>query len=234
MIKYANNSFHAVKVTFANEIGNICKQLGVDGQRVMEVVASDKKLNLSSYDMRPGFAFGGSCLPKDVRGLNYRAKTLDVKTPLLSSLLPSNEYQVSRGMDLIQATGKKKVGFLGFAFKAGTDDLRESPLVELIEGLIGKGYAVSLYDANILLSRLLGKNKDFLTGHIPHINRLLRETIDEVVAESEVLVIGNNAPQFAAAVAALPDDKIVIDLRSGRFQSNLLGKLCRNLLVNTF
>ena len=212
MIKYANNNFHAVKVTFANEIGNICKQLGVDGQRVMEVVASDTKLNLSPYYMRPGFAFGGSCLPKDVRGLNYRAQTLDVKTPLLSSLLPSNSYQISRGMDLILATGKRKIGFLGFAFKAGTDDLRESPLVELIEALIGKGYELALYDANILLSRLLGKNKDFLTGHIPHINRLLRESIAEVVAESEVIVVGNRADEFAAAVAELPSTKTVIDL----------------------
>lgn len=212
MIKYANNCFHATKITFANEIGNLCKALGVDGQRVMEVVSSDTKLNLSPYYMRPGFAFGGSCLPKDVRGLNYRAKTLDVQTPLLASLLPSNRHQVSRGMQLITNTAKKRIGFLGFAFKAGTDDLRESPMVELIETLLGKGYDLSLYDSNILLSRLTGKNKDFLTGHIPHINRLLRDSIQEVVDESEVIVIGNEATEFRNVLEELAPGKTIIDL----------------------
>ncbi len=212
MIKYANNSFHAVKITFANEIGNLCKALGVDGQRVMEVVASDTKLNLSPYYMKPGFAFGGSCLPKDVRGLNYRAKTLDVHTPLLSSLLPSNEYQIQRGMQLIQATGKSRIGFLGFAFKAGTDDLRESPLVDVIESLLGKGYKLALYDSNILLSRLMGKNKDYLSGHIPHINRLLRNSVQEVIDQSDVIVIGNNAKEFKSVLDGLSSDKTIIDL----------------------
>jgi GDP-mannose 6-dehydrogenase len=212
MIKYANNNFHAVKVTFANEIGNICKELGVDGQKVMEVVASDNKLNLSPYYMRPGFAFGGSCLPKDVRGLNYRAKTLDLKTPLLSSLMNSNSYQVERGLQFIYETGKKKIGFLGFAFKAGTDDLRESPVVDLIETLLGKGYDLSLYDSNILLSRLMGKNKDYLTGHIPHINRVLRDSVQEVVDESEVIIFGNKSSEFKEAIHTIPDNKIIIDL----------------------
>ncbi len=212
MIKYANNNFHALKVTFANEIGNICKELGVDGHKVMEVVSSDKKLNLSSYYMKPGFAFGGSCLPKDVRGLNYRAKMLDVKTPLLNSLLPSNEYQIQRGLQLIADTGKHKVGFLGFAFKAGTDDLRESPVVELIETLMGKGYDLALYDSNILLSQLMGKNKDYLTGHIPHITRLLKKSVDEVMNHAEVIVVGNNAPEFREAVSSASNDQIIIDL----------------------
>ncbi len=212
MIKYANNNFHAVKVTFANEIGNLCKELGVDGQRVMEVVASDKKLNLSSYYMRPGFAFGGSCLPKDIRGLNYRAKSLDLKTPLLSSLLESNDYQVTRGLQLIEAAGSKKVGFLGFAFKAGTDDLRESPLVTLIETLLGRGFELSLYDKNILLSRLMGKNKDYLSNHIPHINRVLFNSVDEVVSGSDVIVIGNRSDEFRRVVDNLPAGKTVIDL----------------------
>ncbi len=212
MIKYANNNFHALKVTFANEIGNICKELGVDGHKVMEVVSSDKKLNLSSYYMKPGFAFGGSCLPKDVRGLNYRAKMLDVKTPLLNSLLPSNEYQIHRGLQLITETGKHKVGFLGFAFKAGTDDLRESPVVELIETLMGKGYDLALYDSNILLSQLMGKNKDYLTGHIPHITRLLKKSVDEVMNHAEVIVVGNNAPEFREAVNKASSDQIIIDL----------------------
>ncbi|MFP4093064.1 MAG: UDP-glucose dehydrogenase family protein [Cyclobacteriaceae bacterium] len=212
MIKYANNNFHAVKVTFANEIGNICKELGVDGHKVMEVVASDDKLNLSPYYMKPGFAFGGSCLPKDVRGLNYRAKTLDLKTPLLSSLMNSNSYQVERGLQMIYKTGKKKIGFLGFAFKAGTDDLRESPIVELIETLLGKGYQLALYDSNILLSRLMGKNKDYLTGHIPHISRVLRNSLDEVIRDSDVIVFGNKSDEFKDAMAKISDDKTIIDL----------------------
>ncbi len=212
MIKYANNNFHAVKVTFANEVGNICKELGVDGQKVMEVVASDHKLNLSSYYMKPGFAFGGSCLPKDVRGLNYRANSLDVKTPLLSSLMNSNDYQVERGLQLIYNTGKRKIGFLGFAFKAGTDDLRESPVVEIIETLLGKGYELSLFDSNILLSRLMGKNKDYLTGHIPHINRVLKDSVENVIEESEVIVFGNKSEEFKHALDTMPNDKTVIDL----------------------
>ena len=212
MIKYANNNFHALKVTFANEIGNICKELGVDGHKVMEVVASDKKLNLSPYYMKPGFAFGGSCLPKDVRGLNYRAKMLDVKTPLLNSLIPSNEYQIQRGLQLIADTGKHRIGFLGFAFKAGTDDLRESPVVELIETLMGKGYDLALYDSNILLSQLMGKNKDYLTGHIPHITRLLKKSVNEVMNHAEVIVVGNNAPEFREAVNDASGDQIIIDL----------------------
>lgn len=212
MIKYANNNFHAMKVTFANEIGNICKELGVDGHKVMEVVSSDTKLNLSPYYLKPGFAFGGSCLPKDVRGLNYRAKMLDVNTPLLNSLLPSNEYQIQRGLQLISDTGKHKVGFLGFAFKAGTDDLRESPVVELIETLMGKGYDLALYDSNILLSQLMGKNKDYLTGHIPHITRLLKKSVDEVMKHAEVVVIGNKSPEFREAVARASSEQIIIDL----------------------
>ncbi|MDF9797683.1 GDP-mannose 6-dehydrogenase [Catalinimonas alkaloidigena] len=212
MIKYANNNFHAVKVTFANEIGNICKELGVDGQKVMEVVSSDNKLNLSPYYMKPGFAFGGSCLPKDVRGLNYRAKTLDLKTPLLSSLMNSNNYQVERGLQMVYKTGKRKIGFLGFAFKAGTDDLRESPVVEIIETLLGKGYALSLYDSNILLSRLMGKNKDYLTGHIPHINRVLKDSVEDVINESDVIVFGNKSEEFKQALQNISEDKIIIDL----------------------
>ncbi|MEQ9439309.1 MAG: UDP-glucose/GDP-mannose dehydrogenase family protein [Cyclobacteriaceae bacterium] len=212
MIKYANNNFHALKITFANEVGNICKELGVDGHKVMEVVSRDTKLNLSPYYMKPGFAFGGSCLPKDVRGLNYRAQLLDVSTPLLNSLLPSNANQVQRGLQMVYNTGKKKVAFLGFAFKAGTDDLRESPMVEMIETLLGKGYDLSLYDNNISLSKLMGKNKDYLTGHIPHITRLLRDDLSKVVDEAEVIVIGNKAPEFKDAISKIRPEQTVIDL----------------------
>ena len=212
MIKYTNNNFHALKVTFANEIGNICKELGVDGHRVMEIVTLDKKLNLSPYYMKPGFAFGGSCLPKDVRGLNYRAKVLDLKTPLLNSLLESNQYQIQRALDMVYETGSKKIGILGFAFKAGTDDTRESPMIELIETLIGKGFDLSLYDSNILLSRVMGKNKDFIESHIPHINNLLKTSIEEVIESSEVLVIGNKSPEFADILNKLEAHHKVIDL----------------------
>lgn len=212
MIKYANNNFHAVKITFANEIGNICKELGVDGHVVMDIVSKDKKLNLSSYYMKPGFAFGGSCLPKDVRGLNYRAKLLDVKTPLLNSLIDSNENQVQRGLQLIYNTGKRKIGVLGFAFKAGTDDLRESPMITLIETLIGKGFDLSLYDANVLLSKLMGKNKDFIIGRIPHISRLLKAGAEQVVEEADVIILGNKSEEFKEILPQIPKDKIIIDL----------------------
>ncbi|MFY0608245.1 MAG: UDP-glucose/GDP-mannose dehydrogenase family protein [Cyclobacteriaceae bacterium] len=212
MIKYANNNFHAVKVTFANEIGNICKELGVDGHKVMDIVAKDTKLNLSPYYLKPGFAFGGSCLPKDVRGLNYRANQLDVKTPLLSSLMESNTYQIERGLSIIQSFGKKKIGFLGFSFKADTDDLRESPLVTVIETLIGRGYDLSLYDRNVMLSKLTGKNKSYITGHIPHIAALLKSQIKDVIDQSEVIVIGNQSKEFEKVIEDLPVEKVIVDL----------------------
>lgn len=212
MIKYANNNFHAMKITFANEIGNICKELGVDGHVVMDIVSKDKKLNLSSYYLKPGFAYGGSCLPKDVRGLNYRAKALDLKTPLLNSLNESNAYQIDRGLKLVYDTGKTKIGFLGFTFKAGTDDMRESPIVTMIETLIGKGFDLALYDSNVLMSKLLGKNKDFVIGRIPHIAKVLCESIQEVVDHSDVIVIGNGSKEFKKAVKGLSNDKIIIDL----------------------
>ncbi len=212
LIKYANNNFHAVKVTFANEIGNICKSLGVDGHVVMDIVAKDKKLNLSSYYMKPGFAFGGSCLPKDVRGLNFKAKQLDLKTPLLNSLIESNEYQVSRGLEMVMKLGKKRVGFLGFSFKGGTDDLRESPIVTLIETLIGKGYELKLYDKNVNLSFLRGKNKEFLTNHIPHISSLLVSNLDEVITDIDILVIGNKSDEFGDVLKRLPKEIQIIDL----------------------
>jgi len=211
MIKYANNNFHAMKITFANEIGNICKEYDVDGHRVMDIVAKDTKLNLSPYYLKPGFAFGGSCLPKDVRGLAQVAKSLDLKTPLLSSLLKSNFYQIERGLDLIKKTGKRKIGFLGFAFKSGTDDLRESPLVTVIETLIGRGYQLSVYDSNVHLSSLLGKNKEYINNHIPHIYKLLKEEIQDVIDSSEVLVIGNNSEEFRDILTRVNPDQIVID-----------------------
>src|SRR5258706_7488814 len=169
MVKYADNVWHALKVGFANEIGNICKAVEIDAHKVMEIFCQDQKLNLSPYYLKPGFAFGGSCLPKDVRALLYKAKTLDVTVPILSSILPSNEQQIARGVQAVVEKGNKRVGILGFSFKAGTDDLRESPMVELVERLLGKGYDLKIYDKNVSLAVIHGANRDFILNRIPHI-----------------------------------------------------------------
>jgi len=160
MVKYADNAWHALKVGFANEIGNVCKALEVDAHRVMDIFCQDTKLNLSPSYLKPGFAFGGSCLPKDLRALLYKAKTLDVSAPILGAILPSNEQQIERGVQAVIEKGSKKVGILGFSFKAGTDDLRESPIVELAERLIGKGYDLRMYDSNVRLAAIHGANRD--------------------------------------------------------------------------
>jgi GDP-mannose 6-dehydrogenase len=212
MIKYANNNFHALKVTFANEIGNICKELSIDGHKVMDIVTKDSKLNLSPYYMKPGFAFGGSCLPKDVRALNYKANSMDLKVPMLSSLLVSNEYQLQRVLQMVYNTRMRKVGILGFAFKNGTDDLRESPVVSLIETLFGKGYKLSLYDSNVSYARLLGKNKEYIETHVPHMVDLIRNTIEEVCKESEVIIIGNKSKEFKRVFDLVTPSQTIIDL----------------------
>ena len=178
----------------------------------MDIFCKDEKLNLSSYYLKPGFAFGGSCLPKDVRALQYRAKEVDLEMPLINSLLSSNRLQVQQAIDRIVETGKKKVGLLGFSFKAGTDDLRESPMVILAEALLGKGYALNIYDRNVSLARLVGANKQYIEEQIPHLSRHLCESIDQVIEESEVIVIGNGAPEFSAAIERCRPDQIVIDL----------------------
>jgi GDP-mannose 6-dehydrogenase len=211
MVKYADNSWHAVKVAFANEIGNLSKAVGIDGHKVMAIFCQDTKLNLSPYYMKPGFAFGGSCLPKDVRALTYKARSLDIDTPLLNAVLPSNQRQVERAIEMVTRKGNRKVGVLGFAFKAGTDDLRESPMVDVIEALIGKGYELKLYDKNVNLAALTGANRDFILNHIPHISRLMVGAIDEVLEFAQTLVIGNAAPEFKAALAALRQGQVVVD-----------------------
>src|SRR4029079_18881017 len=212
MMKYTSNTWHALKVCFANEIGNLCKAVGVDSHEVMDIFCRDEKLNLSSYYLKPGFAFGGSCLPKDVRALQYRAKEADVDLPVISSILPSNRLQIEHAFDQVMETGKKRIGLLGFSFKAGTDDLRESPLVILAEALLGKGLAVSIYDKNVSLARLVGANKDYIETQIPHLSSLLCTTIDEVLEGSDVIVIGNAASEFAEAVTRTTSDQIIIDL----------------------
>ncbi|CAG8867001.1 GDP-mannose 6-dehydrogenase [Pseudomonas fluorescens] len=212
MIKYTCNVWHATKVTFANEIGNIAKAVGVDGREVMDVVCQDKTLNLSQYYMRPGFAFGGSCLPKDVRALTYRASSLDVKAPLLDSLMRSNESQVQNAFDIIESHDKRKVALLGLSFKAGTDDLRESPLVELAERLIGKGYELNIYDSNVEYARVHGANKEYIESKIPHVSSLLNADFEQVINNADIIVLGNRDEKFRALAQQAPAGKQVIDL----------------------
>ncbi len=212
MVKYTDNTWHAVKVAFANEIGNICKAVGIDGHKVMEIFCQDTKLNLSPYYMKPGFAFGGSCLPKDVRALTYKARSLDLELPLLNAILPSNQKQVDKGLKMIMDKGARKVGILGFSFKAGTDDLRESPLVDVIEHLLGKGYELKLYDKNVNLAALTGANQDYILNHIPHISKLMVESMDEVLAFADTIVIGNGAAEFKAVPGRLKGGQTIVDL----------------------
>lgn len=212
MIKYTCNVWHAVKVGFANEIGSIAKALKVDGREVMDVVCRDHKLNISSYYMKPGFAFGGSCLPKDVRALNYRASKLDVKTPLISAVMPSNEYQVNRAFQIVESLKKRRIGMLGLSFKAETDDLRESPLVELAEMLIGKGYNLSIYDRNVKFASIHGANREYINSKIPHVASLLVDDASEVLDHVDVLILGNKDKSFQAMLESWPEDKFLIDL----------------------
>ena len=212
MIKYTSNAWHAVKIVFANEIGNLCKRVGVDSHDVMDIFCQDDKLNISPNYLKPGFAFGGSCLPKDVRALQYRAKEVDLEMPLLGSVLNSNRLQVQHAIDRIVDSGKKKVGLLGFSFKAGTDDLRESPMVILAEALLGKGYQLCIYDRNVSLARLVGANKQYINEQIPHLSRHLCESLDQVIGQSEVIVIGNASPEFSDAITRCRQDQLVVDL----------------------
>lgn len=212
MVKYVDNVWHALKVSFANEIGNICKQLKLDGQEVMGIFCQDEKLNLSPYYLMPGFAFGGSCLPKDLRALNYKATQLDVDVPVLRSITASNELQVKRGIELVQQAGSKKVGVLGFSFKSGTDDLRESPIISLIEFLLGKGCDLRIYDQNVNVSRLVGANRDYILKHIPHIAEIMVDSIESILESSETIVIGNGSSEFKDIMQLVSKDQKVIDL----------------------
>jgi GDP-mannose 6-dehydrogenase len=212
MVKYADNAWHALKVTFANEIGSLAKAQGLDGQRVMDIFCADTKLNLSPVYLRPGFAFGGSCLPKDVRALRYQGRALDLDLPVLNAILASNSQQLDRAFQLVADAGARQVGILGLAFKAGTDDLRESPMVEVVERLIGKGYDVSIYDANVNLAKLVGANKSYILEQIPHISDLMVSSIDEVLDHARTLVIGNNDPAFRNIAESPRPGQRVVDL----------------------
>jgi GDP-mannose 6-dehydrogenase len=215
MVKYACNSFHGLKVAFANEIGNVCKALGADSHEVMRLFCEDTKLNISAKYLRPGFAFGGSCLPKDLRAVLYRAKQLDVETPVLAAILESNRKQVARAYDMVLATGSRRVGVLGMSFKAGTDDLRESPTVALIEMLIGKGLNLAIYDRDVSRARLIGANREYIEREIPHIWSLMRGSVQEVLEHAEVVVVGNSSPEFREIGRCLREGQTVIDLARG-------------------
>ena len=203
MVKYCCNSFHALKITFANEVARLCEALKVNPFEVMELVCRDKQLNISSAYLKPGFAFGGSCLPKDLRAILYMAKHHDVDLPMLGSLLPSNRVHIDHAIDMVLSAGTRKVAMIGLAFKSGTDDLRESPLVTLAERLLGKGMDLVIYDGAVLLSRLLGANKRYIEEHIPHIGELLRPSLKSVVTHADVLVLGSGDKQVHAELKPL-------------------------------
>jgi GDP-mannose 6-dehydrogenase len=211
MTKYVDNSWHALKIGFANEIGNLCKSLSIDAQKVMTIFCQDTKLNISSAYLEPGFAFGGSCLPKDLRALAYKAKSHDLQLPIMNSILPSNELQIARGLQLIMEKGSKRIGVLGFSFKAGTDDLRESPMIEVIERLLGKGYDLRIYDKNVKIASLVGANRDFIMNRIPHISRLMVNEMDAVLDHANTIVIGNKDPEFGSVPQRLRDGQSVVD-----------------------
>ena len=212
MVKYVSNAFHALKIAFANEVGVLSKYQGVDGRQVREIVCSDSRLNISPAYLKPGFAFGGSCLTKDVRALAHRARMLDLECQLLNSIIPSNEHHIDLSIEMVERTGKKRVGILGLSFKAGTDDLRESPAVRLAETLFGKGYEIAIFDENVDISRLVGANRTFIDRELPHIASLMCASIEETVRRSEVVVVTNWSKAFRRAVSLMNADQVLIDL----------------------
>jgi GDP-mannose 6-dehydrogenase len=212
MVKYVCNSWHAVKVAFGNEIGTLAKELGVDAEAVMEIFCADTKLNISSSYLKPGFAFGGSCLPKDLRALNYRAKELDIELPLLESILPSNEEHLTRAVEMVLRTGKRKIAVLGLSFKAATDDLRESPQVQLVKRLLGEGCDIHIWDDNVSLGRLIGSNREYIEQSIPHIGSLLCSTLEQALEKAEVVVIATRGLDREMLRTSLRNSQLVIDL----------------------
>jgi GDP-mannose 6-dehydrogenase len=212
MVKYADNTWHALKVAFANEIGSVSKALKIDGGAVMDIFCQDTKLNISASYLRPGFAFGGSCLPKDVRALTYKGRSLDLELPLINAIMPSNRSHIDRAMQMVLDHKERNVGVLGLSFKAGTDDLRESPVVELVERLLGKGHEIRIFDRNVNLSRLVGANRAYIYQHLPHIAKLMVDHVDEVVHHGGTIVIGNRDRYFADVVGRLNSAQRVVDL----------------------
>jgi GDP-mannose 6-dehydrogenase len=212
MTKYVSNAFHALKITFANEIGSLCKTHEIDGQQVMEVFCQDQQLNISPAYLNPAYAFGGSCLPKDVRALVHWAKERDVDVPVMSAILPSNQLQIGRAIELVESTMHQRIGVLGLSFKPATDDVRESPTITLIETLFGRGYEISVYDEIVKPENLIGVNRAFLERALPHIASLMRCSLEEVIQEVDVVVIANGSPEFSRVPQLLRDDQILIDL----------------------
>jgi GDP-mannose 6-dehydrogenase len=213
MLKYADNAFHALKVTFANEIGNISKEIGCDSHEVMKIFCMDTKLNLSPYYLKPGFAFGGSCLPKDLRAITYKARTLDVPTPLLEAISVSNREQIAKVVRTLELYKGRSLGFLGLSFKHGTDDLRESPILQVIETMIGKGFEVTIYDEYVSIARLVGSNKEYIEQEIPHVASLMCASAEELVRESSVVIVSTRSDEFRDALRKeLRPDHVVLDL----------------------
>lgn len=211
MVKYVDNVWHALKVGFANEVGAICKQLHIDSHPLMDIFCQDQKLNISPTYLKPGFAFGGSCLPKDVRALGYKAQQLDLKLPIIGSILDSNELHLQRALEMVTRHGRRPLGVLGLSFKPGTDDLRESPMVELVQRLLGKGYDLRIYDRNVSLASLMGANREFIFRYIPHIAKLLVPDIDDVMRHGEIIIVSHNAPEFETAISQRRPGQTVVD-----------------------
>lgn len=212
MVKYINNSFHALKVAFANEVGTLCRHEGIDGREVMRIFCMDDKLNISSTYLTPGFAFGGSCLPKDLKALNRRIKSAHISAPVVGSVMRSNEEHIDRATKLIERIGSKKVGILGLSFKAGTDDLRGSPVVKIVESLVGKGYDLSIYDGNVDLDRIMGTNRRFLEKEVPYLPSILRSSIRDVVDRCDVLVVANNSKEFGEVFGMMRPEQTLVDM----------------------
>src|SRR5437867_7618769 len=212
MVKYLCNAWHAVKVAFANEVGTLAKELGVDAEAVVEIFTADNRLNISPAYLKPGFAFGGSCLPKDVRAMNYRAKELDLKLPLFEAILPSNELHLQRAVEMVLNTGKKKIAMLGLIFKAATDDLRESPQGQLVKRLLGEGRQIQIWDDNVSLGRVIGSTRRYIEDVIPHIGSLLSSNLEQVLENAEVVIVGTRGIDRDALRASLKPQQIAIDL----------------------
>lgn len=212
IMKYVNNTFHALKISFANEVGNICSALKIDSHKVMEIFCMDQVLNISPYYLKPGFAYGGSCLPKDLKGLQTLAHDHYVDVPLIQSIDKTNQIQINRAIDKIIESGKSKLAFLGLSFKQGTDDLRNSPAVSVIETIIGKGYEVDIYDKNVQLSKLTGTNKEYIDRHIPHLSKLLVTDLNKLIDEAEIIVINNREKEYVDALLETESNAIIIDM----------------------
>lgn len=236
IMKYVNNTYHGLKIVFANEVGNICKALGIDSHKVMEIFCKDKQLNISSYYFKPGFAYGGSCLPKDSKALRTLAHDLYVDVPVINAINPSNEQQKKNAIDIIESKGKRRIGILGLSFKSGTDDLRCSPIVDVAETLLGKGYEIRIYDKNVRISQLTGTNADFIAAKLPHLHEIITDNLNAVCSECDVLVVTNKEAEFADIPVKYPH-KVIVDLvrqyKELDYEGNYEGISWENININS-